>query len=65
MKIIFRLSKDIYGTITIVTKKIKVLKKILNRFFFNYQEVLENKMKSSDFVFHYVDELSYLRHKIT
>ena len=65
MKIIFRLSKDIYGTITIVTKKIKVLKKILNRLFFNYQEVLENKMKSSDFVFHYVDELSYLRHKIT
>ena len=31
----------------------------------SYQEILENKMKGSDFVFDYVDGLSYLCHKIS
>lgn len=31
----------------------------------SYQEILENKMKGSNFVFDYVDGLSYLYHKIS
>ena len=43
----------------------KLWKELFRLLLTNYQEVFENKMEGSIFVFEYVDELSYLYHKIS
>ena len=54
---------SIYGVITKKSwskKKHEVIKELFISFLKNCQEALENKMKDSDFIFDYVDGLSYL-----
>lgn len=59
---------SIYGVITKKSwskKKHEVIKELFISFLKNCQEALENKMKDSDFIFDYVDGLSYLYNKIS
>ena len=42
----------------------KLSKNFLNRFFSRYQIELETLMRSSEFIFDYIDSLYYKRYKI-
>ena len=75
-KTLFKSSKNIdenlckclwgkYKEIMIGIETHEIINKLFKSLFTGYQEVLENKRKSNDFVFDYVDRLSCLYHKIS